>query len=355
MLKNITKNQIFLIIIATVLLLLAAFSLYLLQDLSAPLPFSPPTPSSTATAIPPSPSYTPEPSFTSLPTRQTSYTPFASLSTTNTGTPPESTNTPETASPVPSGTTTPGYPPNTSTIQPNVTTTASPTASQTQPNKTTTVTPTASQTLSAGEHGVNGRVVQNGTPIANTVVEFTDDTPGRTSTTSPTGHYSFITLAPGTTFTLMFTQVDNPLITPVSEIASRVWIEGTLPIGIDNINLPDLEVSLHIGEITFEPQTPTDGATFSAVVISPANPLQFSWTLYNQGESYHVELGVNGSKDPIWRSPEIFTNNWMWNGTLDDGSHISEGNYWWRVAVTKPLGDYTLFVFTHEWDLIFNP
>jgi hypothetical protein len=340
MLKNITKNQILLIAIATVLLLLAAYSFFLLQDLSAPLPFSPPTPSSTVTPIPPSPSYTPEPSSTSLPTRQTSYTPFASPFISNTGTPPESTSTSETASPISSGSTTPGLPTNTSTIQPNV---------------TTTVSPTASQTLNAGEVEVKGRVVQNGTPVANAVVEFKDDASGRKRTTSPEGHYFFTTLAPGTAFTLMFTQAENPQITPVSEIASFAWIEGSLPTGIDSITLPDLEVSLNVGGINFELQTPTDGATFSAAVISPANPLQFSWTLYNQGESYQVELGLNGSGDPIWTSPETVTNNWMWNGSLDDNSHISEGNYWWRVSVKKSLGDFHLIAFTQEWDLIFNP
>jgi len=355
MLKNFTKNQVLLIALATVLFLLAAFSFYLLQDLSAPLPFSPPTPSSTVTPKPPSPSYTPEPSSTSLPTRQTSYTPFASPPITDTGTPPESTSTSETVSPVPSGTTNPGFPTNTSTIQPNITTTITPTASKTQPNGTTSVTQTPSQTRSAGEYEVKGRVVQNGTPVANAVVEFTDDTPARTRTTNPEGHYSFITLAPGTSFTLMFNQLDNPQITPVSEIASLAWIEGTLPTGIDTISLPDLEVSLNVGGITFEALTPEDGATFSAAVISPANQLQFSWTLYNQGEYYHVELGENGSEDPIWTSPETVSNNLFWNGLLDDGSHVSEGDYWWRVSVIKSLGDYKLFVFTQKWDLIFNP
>jgi hypothetical protein len=153
----------------------------------------------------------------------------------------------------------------------------------------------------------------------------------------------------------MFKQVDNPQITPVSEIASLAWIEGTLPTGIDTISLPDLEVSLSVGGINFEPLIPDDGATFSAAVISPANKLQFSWTLYNQGESYHVELGVNGSEDSIWTSPETVENNLFWNGALDDGSHVSQGDYWWRVAVNKSLGDYKLIVYTQKWDLIFNP
>jgi hypothetical protein len=338
--KNFTKNQAILIAIATLLLLLAAFSFYLLQDLSAPLPSTPPTPSSTATPLPPSPSYTPEPSSTSLPTHKTSYTPFASPPVSETGTPPESTSTSETASPVPSGTINPALPTNTSTIQPNL---------------TITVSPTASQTLSAGEYEIRGRVVQNNTPVANVVVEFSDDAPARKGTTSPGGHYSFITLAPGSSFYLMFKQAENPQLTPASEIASFAWLEGTLPNGTDLISLPDLEVSLNVGGMTFAQQTPANGDTFSAAVINGANPIQFSWTVYNQGDSYYIELGVNGSEDPILTSPDNVSTNWMWNGTLDDGSHISAGNYWWRVAVNKSLGDYIFIAFTQKSDLIFNP
>src|SRR4030042_1907943 len=95
--KNLPKNQIFLIIIAHVLLLLAAFSFYLLQDPTAPLPFVPPPPSSTITPLPPSPSYTAEPSATSMPTRQTSYTPFASPAITDSAAPTDGTLSPPTA------------------------------------------------------------------------------------------------------------------------------------------------------------------------------------------------------------------------------------------------------------------
>jgi hypothetical protein len=45
----------------------------------------------------------------------------------------------------------------------------------------------------------------------------------------------------------------------------------------------------------------------------------------------------------------------MWNGTLDDGTHISQGAYWWRVAVTKSLGNYVLDIFSQQFDILFNP
>ena len=348
--KNLAKNQILLIIIATVLLLLAAFSFYLLQDPTAPLPFVPPPPTGTFTPLPATPTDTPTPSATPIPTRRTSYTPFASPDRTDIGTLPEGTITPVTLIPESSGTTTVS-PISSSTITPGFPTNPPPL----RPLGTTSVSPTASQTLIAGPYEVTGLIVQNGTPIANVVVEFTDDDPPRKRTTNSDGHYSFITLAPGTTFNLAFNQADNPHLTPVPEIASFAWIEGTLPTGDTSIELPDLEVSINIDGMIFRLVTPVDGASFSAAVISPSNPIQFTWTLYNQGNAYFIELGPDGSDQPVWISVDTTSTSLMWNGILNDGSHISEGAYWWHVGVNKTLGNYELIAFTHEWDLIFNP
>jgi hypothetical protein len=349
MVKNLTTNQIILIAIASLLLLLAAFSFFLLQDPSAPLPFAPPTPTSTMTPLPPTPTETPAPSATSIPTRRTSYTPFASPGVTDNGTPLEGTITPATVVPtngtktvsvVPNRTITPGFPTSTSTLPPNI---------------TPSFSPTASQTLTAGQYLVTGRVVQKGSPIANVIVEFTDDDPARKAKTDSGGYFSFITLAPGTAFNLAFKQADNPQLTPVPEIASLARIEGTLPHGDNTIDLPDLEVSINIEGIIFSLVIPVDGATFSAKVISLSNPIQFSWTIYNQGDSYYSELGPHGDNEPVWISGNTTLTSLMWNGILSDGSHISQGSYWWRAGVNKTLGNYELTAFTHEWDLIFNP
>ncbi len=351
MIKNLTTNQILLIAMATMLLLLAAFSFYLLQDISAPLPFAPPSPSSTVTPLPPTSTHTPEVTSTSTPTRQTSYTPFASPGTTSPQTPSEVPITSETVIPSPGVTSSPSSPNNTSTVTPlsNATQTLTPTPS------TATNSPIPSQTLVSGEFGVDGRIVQNSTPVANVKVEFVDDAASRQDTTDPGGHYWFTTLAPGTNFTLTFNHASNPQLTPVAEIASFAWIEGTLPSGVDTIQLPDLEVSLNIDGMIFDLQTPTDGSTYSAAAISSSNPIQFNWSLYNQGESYYAELGEAGSDEPLWISNEATLTTLMWDGTLADQTHITQGDYWWRVAATKSLGDFTLIVFTQEWDITFNP
>jgi hypothetical protein len=191
--------------------------------------------------------------------------------------------------------------------------------------------------------------------VPNVIVEFADDDPPRNRTTNLNGNYSFITLAPGTTFTLAFAQADNLQLTPIAEIASQAWIEGTLPTGINKIELPDLDISLNVEGMVFRLVTPVDGAVFSAAVIGPSNPLQFIWAFYYQGDSFYIELGPNGSDSPIWLSDDTTSTSMMWNGTLDDGSHIPAGTYWWRVAVKKTLGNYSMIVYTQAWDLIFNP
>ena len=349
MIKNLTSNQLLLIAMAAVLLLLAAFSFYLLQDPSAPLPFAPPPATNTSTPLSSSPTSTTAPTSTSIPTRQTSYTPFATLSTSTPELPSQASD--QTLTAAPNGSTTPPGLAITPTVVPSGTSqfTVTPSSANITPS------PMITGTLTAGEYGVTGRVIQNGTPIAHGVVEFQDDVAPRQASTNSGGHYWFITLAPGTTFTLTFNQGDNPRLTPASEIASLAWIQGTLPTGVNIIDLPDFEISVNLGGMNFELLTPVDGATYSAGAITSSNPIQFIWSLYSLGGSYHVELGPNGSNQPIWTSNQITSTNVMWDGSLDDDTHISQGAYWWRVAVTKSLGNYVLYLFTQRFDILFTP
>jgi hypothetical protein len=356
MIKNLTSNQIILIGMATVLFLLAAISFFLLQDPYAPLPFAPPSPSSTYTPLPPSSTNTSVPSATSTATRQTSYTPFVPTPTKGTETPVTLAPTSETGTPtstftlstqLTTYTTTPRS--GTGTVTP--TTTRTPALS----SGTGTVTPTTTPTLLAGQYAVSGRVVRNGTPMANVIVDFADDVAPRLDTTDAGGHYWFVTLAPGTNFYLKFVLDDNPQMAPMSEITSLAWIAGSLPTGLDPIQLPDLELSLNLNGMIFALQAPVQGASYSASAINTANPLQFVWSVYNQGESYFVELGQNNNDVPIWTSGETTSTNTMWDGTVDNGLHITQGNYWWRVAAVKTIGAYFQTVYTQEWTIIFTP
>ena len=356
MIKNITRHQLLLIAIASVMLLLAAFSFYLLQDPSAPLPFAPLPSTNISTPLPPVLTVIATPSPLP-PTRQTSYTPRASFITPNSGTPPESPAQPETS--LPGITASPTHPTLalTSGLPGTPTSTVMPPSATSIAPKTATITssPTATGTLSPGEYGVIGRVVQNGTPVANVVVKFADDLAARQATTNPGGHYWFITLVPGASFTLTFNQSDNPRLSPTPEISSLAWIEGTLPSGVDIIDLPDFEVSTNLNGMIFELLTPPDGSSYSASAISASNPIQFNWSLYSLGGVYMVEVGPNGSDVPIWSSSQLAATSYMWNGTLDDGTHITQGTYWWRVSVTKSLGNYILIVFTQQFHIQFNP
>jgi hypothetical protein len=345
MIKNLTANQIILIAMATVLFLLAAASFFLLQDPYAPLPFAPPSPSSSYTPLPPSSTFTSVPSATSTATRQTSYTPFVPTAT-------KGTEMPVTLAPT-SGT---GLPTSTTTPQSGTGAfTPTPTRTGTLPSGTGTVTPTTTPTLLAGQYQVTGRVVRNGTPMANVIVDFADDVAPRLDTTDAGGHYWFVTLAPGTNFNLKFVLADNPQLAPITEITSLAWIEGSLPTGLDPIQLPDLELSLNLNGMIFALQGPAQGASYSASAINTANKLQFVWSVYNQGESYFVELGQNNNDVPIWTSGETTSTNTMWDGILDNGLHITQGNYWWRVSAVKTIGDYFQIVYTQEWTISFTP
>ncbi len=356
MLKNLTSSQLLLIAIAGVFLLLAAFSMILLQNPSAPLFFFPAT--GTATLPPSTPTGMEQPSATTLPTRQTSYTPFATRLT------PPGSAAPATVSPLP-GTTAPNpsqaLTPGTPLVSPQPGRSATPTATR-SPSSTTlpttpssTPSPAVTSTLAPGEVAVTGRILKNETPVANVIVEFADDVAPRRASTSLNGAYWFITLAPGSVFRLTFYQADNPQLTPTADFTSLAWLDGNLPINTNPIPLPDLELSLDLNGTPFELDTPMDGASFSASVISSSNPIQFIWTLHNTGGSYHIELGLAGNSQPVWISRQIASTSYMWEGTLDDGTHIGPGTYWWRVAATKAQGNYIQVIFTQPLDIIFTP
>ncbi len=354
MIKNLSPTHLLLITLAAVLLILSAVAFRLLQDPSASSPFITPQMTGTSTALPTVPGNTTEPTVPT-PTRQTSYTPLAANKTPNPSPPTPFPPPGQVTRPGLTGTPTNTLPANTTPRRtpspPVATASASTSPSVTQPG----TTPSATITLSPGEFGVTGRLIQNGTPVPSVVVTFADDSAPRQAATNQGGHYWFITLAPGTDFTLTYDQADNPDLTPAAQVASLAYLKGTLPLNQDIIDLPDIELSLNLNGMLFELIGPVDGAAYSAASISDSSKLQFTWSLYNQGGSYHIELGQTGSEEAIWTSGTITSSTYSWNGTLDDGLHITEGTYWWRVGVTKSAANYVEVIYTQPFDLMINP
>lgn len=346
-----TNSELLLIGLAALIFLLAALALFLLQDPQAPLPWE-----ATATASPTRPAATTQPvaigAILPTPTPRTSYTPFATLLTVlpPTSSPtisptPDASAPSQTAAPTPTGTITPATP--TPTFLPG---TPAPTATN-----TLTPIPAVSPTLAPGQLGISGRVVLNGAPVAGLSVSFRDDQPPRSFVTDSQGRYWFTTYAIGVDFLLSFEQSANPQFTASTPFASTALLYGYLPSGTTLVTLPDLEISLVLNGLTFEPTTPLDGATFNSANITSANPIQFVWTTYNQAQYYYVELSPSTTDEILWGSENTTSTNTMFNGALDDGTQISAGTYHWFVAANRTVNDYSFVVYTPPRSLVINP
>jgi hypothetical protein len=356
--RNLSSPPLLLIGLAALIFLLAALGLFLLQAPSSARPEgAAASPSAAATTGLPLAAVSLPPTLTP----RTSYTPFATRLTL-----PAVTEAPViTISPTPS----PGSGTASSTASampyPGPGTQVIPTASPTtallpgtpSPTVTITSTPTSgpTTTLAAGETGISGRVVQNGTPLAGITVEFRDDQPARTAVTDSEGRYWFKTMAIGADFTLTFDQTANPQLTTSTPIAYIALMYGYLPAGSQVISLPDLEISLVLNGQTFEATSPADGAAYSAATITSANPVPFVWTAYNQADMYYVELTTAETDEILWGSENTTSTTVMFDGTLDDGTNISAGSYRWLVAASRPTGNYRLVVYTRPRSLLVNP
>ena len=351
-----TSNELLVLIgLIAFIFLLAALGLFML---SSPGRGSLPEASSSPGQAAFTRTITPNGTLTNTP--RTSYTPFATRLTVMPETP---TLTPPTIEPpvveptsgsaTPTATTGP-YP--LPATQP-VNATFTPTSANNTPSATPvyTLTPGPSPTLAPGQTGISGRVVQNNTPLAGVVVSFRDDQPTRTAVTDAQGRYWFTTLAIGIDFVLTFEQATNPQLASSTQIASTALIYGYLPASGTVVNLPDLEISVMLNGQIFEPTIPVDGAVFSAANITTSNPIQLVWTTYPQVEYYYAELSRLDTDELLWGSENTTSTNVMFDGTLDDGTKITAGSYYWVVAANRPSGDYTLTIYSQLRDIVINP
>jgi hypothetical protein len=340
-------NLVALIGLAALAFLLAAAGLYLLRNPQARLPWVVDSPTAESARPTLSPTGTPQPTDTRI--YIPSYTPFVTrlptepLPTTPVAYPPPALETPTSlASPVLSQTAsadTPG---------PSLTLTSTAT-------NTPALTPSITPTLEPGQFGISGRVVQNGTPLSGVTVSFIDDQPSRSAVTAADGQYWFTTLAIGASFTLSFNLDENLQLSPSAQLASTAFLQGFLPGSSPVINLPDLEISLLLDGHSFEPLSPLDGAGFDRDVIAPPNPIQFTWTTYNFADYYFVELRTSEKDEVLWTSPRTTSTNVMFDGELDDGTHIPADTYAWFVIASRPAGIYRLTVYTLPREMVITP
>jgi len=343
--KNTNPELLLLIGLAALIFLLASVGLFLLQDPTAPLPWAAAA-SNTPTSIPQmSPTRTQL--STQTPVIMTSYTPFATRLVTDTGT----------VLPSPTGSLTAAVP-TSITSSPIISTTPSPTFTPGTPPATSpssTLTPSITPTLGPGEFGLTGRVVQDGTPVSGVLVTFTDDLPARISVTNSDGNYWFITLAVGASFTVTFELEENLQLDPSMPVAETVLLQGFLPSGSPVITLPDLDINTLIDGQSFEPTIPADGAARDTDNITPLNPIQFTWTTYIQADYYFVELRSSDKDESQWISEKTIFTNVIFDGELDDGTHIGPDSYNWFAVASRPIGAYRLTVFAQPRSLVIDP
>ena len=355
-LRNPDTSRLLLIGLAALIFLLAALALFLLHPPAA-LPEG--VIAASTTTLPSNenlvtPGTSPQiGEFPDTRTPRTSYTPFATrLTLEASATQPLPSPTVYAASPTP--TPTGAYTP-LPTASPTVTPTLGAGTPSPTPPIIATPIPSATATLAAGEYALTGQVLLNGTPLAGLTLSFVDDQPARNAVTNAEGRYWFTTYALGADFTILFEQSANPQLPASNQRASIAILQGVIPSGSQVISLPNMELSLVIEGQTFELLTPANEAAYSAAVITAANQIQFSWSTYNQADLYYVELEDNDTDEIVWSSDDTTDTYVMFDGTLDNSTHITQGIYTWMAAASRPLTSYRLTVYAQPRSLVMNP
>jgi hypothetical protein len=207
---------------------------------------------------------------------------------------------------------------------------------------------------------VTGRLVKDGAPVeAGVTVKLEDQAYAIvvTATTDARGLYTFANLTtpgllstPGPGFNVLFAQEWNEQY-DVGDVVSWAWL-GPLTISRGaTVQVPDLEISL----LGFEQVTPPSGASFSAGEISAQNPLTFEWALYPAASAYWVDLTKGDDLNRVWQSTLVDTTQVPFDGTLEDGSHVTVDTYWWGVGARKDAGEYQLTVYGYLPTLAITP
>ncbi len=379
--------------LAAGIFLLAAFGMYLAQDTASPLPWQPPTETFTITPIPPTATITLTPAPTQTATRRPTYTPrlgTATLgaetpgtseatqipaSTATPGTPGGATSTlaasltpppagatptstqssgggypgPVTNTPIPTATTTDSQPPtSTLTPQPGADT---PTPTPTSTGTTGGPTPTATETITEGDIRVQGRVVQNGTPVANVTLEINEG--DFTVETDTNGYYQFdLPKDVGEPFLIDFFHASNDTLDPSDEIAEWVWVEKDIEEDDLVVQVPDIEISLRVGTALFQPTAPDESASFSLAQVYASNPIVFGWSAYHRTATYTVKLGYDDILNTKWDSSptNATTANFIGSTAVTTGY-----DWWWTIEALYEENDCSFHIHTQTRKIVLNP
>jgi hypothetical protein len=148
----------------------------------------------------------------------------------------------------------------------------------------------------------------------------------------------------------LFAQEWNPRY-EIGQVISWGWMGPVAVEGGTTVHLPDFEISL----LGFGQVGPDPYVAVSAEAISDANPIVFEWTAYPQAVVYWVDLSFGEELEAVWQSDLLEGTSVPFDGTLDDGSHVQPGEYWWGVGVQQELGAYTVTKYGYQQRLAVEP
>jgi hypothetical protein len=207
---------------------------------------------------------------------------------------------------------------------------------------------------------VTGRVVKDGEPVqAGVTVKLEDQAYAivATATTDAEGVYTFDSVIPSSAgLNVLIAQEWNEQYEE-GEVTSWAWL-GPVPVGSGAaVELPDMEIGL----LGFEQIDPPSGASLAANQISSDSPLVFEWAPYPGASSYWMDLsegeegGDDEDLDRVWQSTLLESTGVSFDGTLESGSHVAAGTYYWGIGALKGLGDYQLTVYGYLPTLVITP
>lgn len=201
---------------------------------------------------------------------------------------------------------------------------------------------------------MTGRVLKDGAPVeAGVTVKLEDQAYAvvATATTDAQGIYTFGNLtALGSGFNVLFAQEWNEQY-DTGEVASWAWLGPLTVLRETAVEVPDFEIGL----MGFEQLTPPSGTSLSAGDISAQNPLTFEWAPYPQSSAYWVDLTKGDDFNRVWQSALVETTSVAFDGTLDDGSHVTADTYWWGIGARKDVGGHFLTAYGYLSTLVITP